>query len=699
MCAINESSGYETPFTRLCFMVADHVKTERYFDVLKNQHRDVFKEMERYRKHWDRWAVTRARKKAGLADLDWDQSVRVWTGYKILELVITHTDVFEYKKVWIGGRQQAVLVLSEDVRRDLEDQHEDCELLQPFALPMVVPPKDWDPEVLDDGGYLFIPQTFVKQHRGINRLDEYRNAGIYRPVAAVNLLQSTAWRINRRMLEILRTAWQGGGGIGELPPSEPLPLPPRPSNIDTSESAKVQWKRAATKVYDENARLKSKRKAVLHKLWIADRFKDYEAIWFPHNLDWRGRAYPLGSHLHPQSDDPGRALLEFAEGRPLGERGIYWLQVHIANCFGVDKVPFDERIEWVRAIPTTDLERMADDPFEARRWTEADDPWRALAAIIEYVAALRYPGGPEAFPGRQPIAMDGSCNGLQHFSALGRDPVGGKATNLIPSDRPEDIYEAVAEVVRRQVDADCREFPDEHPAHQWKDKITRSVVKQPTMTTPYGVTPQGIRQQFITNGHTRDMEQPWVSAQYLQGVVYDAIGEVVIKAREYMDWLREVARLTAGANHAVRWYAPNGFPVIQEYLEDRSRQITTILQKLSYREPHEIRTVSPHRQERGLPPNFIHSLDAAHMMETVLASHDRGIDSWGMVHDSFAVHAAAVDTLHECIRETFVLMHGDPILDWFKGMVEDSTGVELPDLPPKGELDINVVRDSPYFFH
>lgn len=39
-----------------------------------------------------------------------------------------------------------------------------------------------------------------------------------------------------------------------------------------------------------------------------------------------------------------------------------------------------------------------------------------------------------------PVHMDGSCNGLQHYAALGRDEAGGKAVNLLPSDKPQDVY-------------------------------------------------------------------------------------------------------------------------------------------------------------------------------------------------------------------------------------------------------------------
>ena len=41
---------------------------------------------------------------------------------------------------------------------------------------------------------------------------------------------------------------------------------------------------------------------------------------------------------------------------------------------------------------------------------------------------------------RLPVHMDGSCNGLQHYAALGRDEAGGRAVNLLPSDAPQDVY-------------------------------------------------------------------------------------------------------------------------------------------------------------------------------------------------------------------------------------------------------------------
>ena len=70
-----------------------------------------------------------------------------------------------------------------------------------------------------------------------------------------------------------------------------------------------------------NNRENSKRVALITKLYLANKFKEYEKIFFPHNVDFRGRTYPLVPTLNPQSDDLGKALLEFAHPEKLGEQG------------------------------------------------------------------------------------------------------------------------------------------------------------------------------------------------------------------------------------------------------------------------------------------------------------------------------------------------------------------------------------------
>jgi len=54
-----------------------------------------------------------------------------------------------------------------------------------------------------------------------------------------------------------------------------------------------------------------------------------------------------------------------------------------------------------------------------------------------------------------PIHQDGSCNGLQHYAALGRDLSGGSAVNLTPADRPQDVYTEVLKRVLQRIEEDA----------------------------------------------------------------------------------------------------------------------------------------------------------------------------------------------------------------------------------------------------
>ena len=74
-----------------------------------------------------------------------------------------------------------------------------------------------------------------------------------------------------------------------------------------------------------------------------------ERFYFPCQVDHRGRVYPVPPPMNPQSDHIGRALIEFADGKPLGARGAYWLAIHLANCYWKKKkVSFKNRLAWVR---------------------------------------------------------------------------------------------------------------------------------------------------------------------------------------------------------------------------------------------------------------------------------------------------------------------------------------------------------------
>jgi DNA-directed RNA polymerase len=180
-----------------------------------------------------------------------------------------------------------------------------------------------------------------------------------------------------------------------------------------------------------------------------------------------------------------RGLLVFAQQKPLGAKGLFWLKVHLANMMGKDKVfvwfisinvrelsssvqlSFDGRVAYVDEH-ISDVYDSADAPLTGRRWwLSGDNPWQALAACAEIAAALRFKYGPINYPCGLPIQQDGSCNGLQHYAALGRDEEGARAVNLLPpveaadvgADKPADVYSRVLGIALKRLEADIA-----HPA-------------------------------------------------------------------------------------------------------------------------------------------------------------------------------------------------------------------------------------------
>lgn len=88
-------------------------------------------------------------------------------------------------------------------------------------------------------------------------------------------------------------------------------------------------------------------------------------------------------------------------------------------------------------------------PFQGRGWwREQEEPWQTLACCRELTAALRNPTGPANYVNHFPVHQDGSCNGLQHYAAMGRDERGAASVSLEDCVRPRDVYTDVAEVVR-----------------------------------------------------------------------------------------------------------------------------------------------------------------------------------------------------------------------------------------------------------
>lgn len=253
--------------------------------------------------------------------------------------------------------------------------------------------------------------------------------------------------------------------------------------------------------------------------------------------------------LHHLGDDACRGLLTFAHPKPLGPHGLDWLFVHFANVWGhgEDKRSFDGRRRFTRAHLPQILAAAQDPVGHHAWWASAEKPWQALACCLEISGALSSLR-PEEFESSLPVHMDGSCNGLQHYAALGRDEAGARAVNLLPADAPQDVYSGVAALVAARVEEDARNGVAE--GLRLRGLVDRKLVKQTVMTSVYGVTNVGARAQIENRLRERgaldgDREALFRAARYLADHTLGAIGEMFSGARGIMGWLADCAREVA----------------------------------------------------------------------------------------------------------------------------------------------------------
>jgi DNA-directed RNA polymerase, mitochondrial len=648
--------------------------------------------------------------KLGVEWDEWPEAHVAHLGLKLIALVIQVTGVAEVVTTTTRKKSENYLAVTPKTTEWINGKVAWDEVLCPVFQPMVVPPKAWTGPT--GGGYL-------RPWTGANKVVKTRNRPYMEELAStdqtlvyssLNAIQGTPWKVQSDVLRVMTELWRSTNiTFGKLPSREDEEKPVKPVDIDTNKEARREWRRKASKIILGNLKNASKRLMVDSILRTADKFKDFEAIYFPHNLDFRGRIYSIPAGLNPQGYDVAKGLLAFAKGKPLGDqRGADWLAIHGANLWGFDKVSLAERVQWVKDNEDAIL-GCAEAPLDCTWWTNADGGNKAvqfLAFCFEWAGYVREGF---SFVSCQPIALDGSCNGLQHFSALLRDPIGGAATNLVPADKPNDIYQTVCDKTIEKLKADGSLM-----ARQWLALgLTRKGVKRCVMVVPYGGTRHSSREYLFEHISERFKEpgtvNPWgekrevrQACNFLSGFVWDAIRETVVAARDAMDWLQKVAAVVSKEEKPLNWTAPSGFKIQQAYPNVRARTIKTTIagQVIQLNLQEDLPSLDKRRQAQGISPNFVHSLDAAALTFTVDSAVACGVDSFAMIHDSYGTLAADTDVLRECLRQAFCQMYQFDVLQSFadeiqKGLPE---GVKLPPLPPKGSLDINQVLQSDFFF-
>ena len=135
---------------------------------------------------------------------------------------------------------------------------------------------------------------------------------------------------------------------------------------------------------------------------------------------------------------------------------IEYMAIDVANHFGLDKLEFEDRIQWVKTNQDC-LESLAD---------KAEDKPLYVKSVNHFRKALR------GLPTGHTVALDSCASGLQLMSVLTGCESGAYMTGLVDPNKRMDAYSKVTEYMSQLLDENI--------------EVPRKDAKQALMTSLYG---------------------------------------------------------------------------------------------------------------------------------------------------------------------------------------------------------------------
>ncbi|XP_060080512.1 DNA-directed RNA polymerase, mitochondrial-like [Ylistrum balloti] len=672
----------------------------------------------------------------GVLQKSWSPSTQLWVGYRILDQIKNTMTISVEEKVDGKKIRKQEPALFETLNRNVIGKCFPCNMPHPqllklyakkgrsvgfqlLEMPFTIPPVPWTSlyhgvHLMGDGELIRKPYRDQELYTKL-AMDKMSSSDILPIFDVLNYMGSCPWKINQPVLDIQTKVFHNNGNKQM---NVPLPAPPMPASLKRMRKGDKKKNRQTLidkyKWQKKSLEMNSLWYSCLWMLTLANEFRD-QVFWLPTNMDYRGRVYCYSTILQYQSDDMTRSLFLFAKGKPLGEKGLDWLKIHLINLKGIKKRHSNkDRLAYANEMMEEILD-SAENPLEGRMWwLEDENPWQALACCKEIAAAFHSKDHTK-FVSHFPVHQDGSCNGLQHYAALGRDKSGAESVNLEPSDVPNDVYSDIMEMVELQIKEDERD--GSKIAKLVAPYITRKVVKRPIMTSVYGVTSHGANLQVLqVLKEMPDFPEEHLkeASAYISKIILSNLKKSFENAGIIQDWFNAVAMtIGSGLKKHVEWKTPLGLLVVQVFNK-------TFLKKNPVtKETRKISRPDTCKQKNSFSPNYIHSLDSVHMMLTALHCMKEGI-VFSSIHDCFWTHACDIDTMNKICREQFITLHSQPLLQQLsdymleahkeelmpckgmtsteKAMLKKYEKVLKADKIKLGDFELEKVLDSEYFF-
>jgi DNA-directed RNA polymerase len=311
----------------------------------------------------------------------------------------------------------------------------------------------------------------------------------------------------------------------------------------------------------------------------------------------------------------------------------------------------------------------------------------------------------------------------------------GSLVNLTPAPLPQDVYQTVAERASARIAADAEDAQGSATAIAklcLAFGIDRKLVKRNVMTYSYSSKKYGMAEQQredtmrplafkVLSGEldahplaiAREdgkLDNGFAASKYLAEHTYNAIEEVVRLPAQAMAFLQKLAKALAHEGKPLRWTTPCGLPWINRYHQADCQRVVLWMHDRGVKTPYEVKVATGNQNEidkdkasAAVAPNFVHALDASHLLRVALGANRAGILQIATVHDSFGCLASQAGRFRQTILSEFVELYRscDPLAEALASAQRDLTQPDcdrMPTLPVYGPLQIEEVLNAEFAF-
>jgi len=408
-------------------------------------------------------------------------------------------------------------------------------------------------------------------------------------------------------------------------------------------------------------------------------FNKNNPIFKPCHFDATGRMHPFGIENSVAGNMLVRSMYEFYEGSELTESGKLKLWEYLRSVTGFENETNEELEKFVSAVSKDPLETV-------ENWSKVKNPMLTLATVFELEKLLVHENMEKTFGDEQflvwppfvthlPISIDGSCNGLQHFSAITKDEKIGKYVNLVDTEK-HDLYTSFAKLIS----TDCRQKLKVLPADF---ELPRNTVKFSILAIPYGISESGLfdnfneelkNQKFLASAFHGPKNLKKIKMLKSTDQITQIARFLSCSVRKHKHSLGKPVKLSAVLNEIMDLLSALDIQPKVSFLEPGDQgeskihhlssnkdfnshliQFNSHNKTLGYKQLEKyvgVNRTSIKRTRQKYCPHLIQYLDSYHLRSTIEKVMDLGVPVFG-IHDSIWTTASNIDLVSEIVREQF----------------------------------------------